>query len=65
MVTGKGWLYSICPLLEGGQVDKVTNENLQSSGPLWYTVNHQFEEYLSSAPTLRHLKGLKDVKFCQ
>jgi hypothetical protein len=44
---------------KGGQIDKVTDEDLVSWGPLWCTVNAHFEEYLSSVPTLRHLKDIK------
>jgi hypothetical protein len=45
---------------EGGQIDKVTDEDLASWDPLWCAVNARIEEYLSSVPALRHLK---DVKF--
>jgi hypothetical protein len=45
---------------EGGVVEKVTDEDLQSWGPLWCVVNTRFEDYLSSVLELRHLK---DVKF--
>jgi hypothetical protein len=45
---------------EGGQIDKVTDEDLASWGPLWCVVNAHFEEYLSSVHVLRYLK---DVKF--
>jgi hypothetical protein len=44
---------------EGGQIKKVTDEDLESWGPLWCIVNARFKEYLSSVPTLRHLKGVK------
>jgi hypothetical protein len=44
---------------EGGQIDKVMDEVLASWGPLWYAINARFEEYLSSVPALRHLKGVK------
>jgi hypothetical protein len=43
----------------GGLVDKVMDDDLESWGPLWCAVNDCFEEYLSSIPTLRHLKGVK------
>jgi hypothetical protein len=46
---------------EGGQIDKVTNEDLESWGPLWCAINAWFEEYLSFVPVLRHLKA----KRCQ
>jgi hypothetical protein len=45
---------------EGGLVDKKTNDDLESWGPLWCTVYNCFEEYLSYVPAL---KLLKDVKF--
>jgi hypothetical protein len=44
---------------EGVVVEKVTDEDLQSWGPLWCAVNTRFEDYLSSVPELRHLKGVK------
>jgi hypothetical protein len=44
---------------KGGQVDKVTGGDFQSWGPLWCIVNSHFEDYLSSVPRLRHLKGVK------
>jgi hypothetical protein len=44
---------------EGGLVEEVSDEDLQSWGPLWYAVNTRFEDYLSSVPELRHLKGVK------
>jgi hypothetical protein len=44
---------------EGGLVEKVTDEDLQSLGPLWCAVNTRFEDYLSSVPELRHLKDIK------
>jgi hypothetical protein len=43
---------------EGGLVEKVIDEDLQSWGPLWCTVNTHFEDYLSFVPKLRHLKGV-------
>jgi hypothetical protein len=44
---------------EAGLVDKVSDEDLQSWGPLWCVVNNCFEDYLSLVPALRHLKGVK------
>jgi hypothetical protein len=44
---------------EGGVVEKVTDEDLQSWGSLWCAVNTRFEDYLSSVLELRHLKGVK------
>jgi hypothetical protein len=44
---------------DGGLVDKVTNEDLQSCRPLWCAINTRFEDYFSSVPQLRHLKGVK------
>jgi hypothetical protein len=44
---------------EGGQIEKVTDEDLASWGPFRCAVNAHFEEYLSSVPVLRHLKGVK------
>jgi hypothetical protein len=44
---------------EGGQIDKVTNEDLASWDPLWCAVNARFEEFLSSIPRLRDMKGVK------
>jgi hypothetical protein len=44
---------------EGGQIEKVTNEDLASWGPYWRAVNDQFEEFLSSVPRLRELRGVK------
>jgi hypothetical protein len=44
---------------EGGVVEKMTDEDLQSWCPLWCAVNTRFEDYLSSVPELRHLKGVK------
>ena len=43
---------------EGGQIEKMTDEDLVSWGPLWCVVNACFE-YLSSILTIRHLKGIK------
>jgi hypothetical protein len=45
---------------EGGQIEKVTDEDLVSWGPYWRAVNARFEEFLSSVPGLR---DLRDVKF--
>jgi hypothetical protein len=45
---------------EGGQIEKVTDEDLASWGPYWRAVNAQFEEFLSSVIGLRELR---DVKF--
>jgi hypothetical protein len=45
---------------EGGQIEKVTDEDLVSWGPYWHAVNACFEEYLSRVPGL---KDLRDVKF--
>jgi hypothetical protein len=44
---------------EGGQIEKVTDEDLASWGPYWRAVNDQFEEFLSSVPRLRELRGVK------
>jgi hypothetical protein len=44
---------------EGGQIEKVTGEDLVSWGTYWRTVNARFEEFLSSVPGLRELKGVK------
>jgi hypothetical protein len=44
---------------EGGLVEKVSYEDLQSWGSLWCAVNTRFEDYMSSVPELRHLKGVK------
>jgi hypothetical protein len=44
---------------EGGVVEKMTDEDLQSWCPLWCAVNTRFEDYLSSVPELRYLKGVK------
>jgi hypothetical protein len=44
---------------EGGLVEKVSDEDYQSWGPLWCAVNTRFEDHLSSVPELRHLKGIK------
>jgi hypothetical protein len=44
---------------EGGLVEKVSDEDLQSWGLLWCVVNTCFKDYLSSVPELRHLKGVK------
>jgi len=44
---------------EAGVVEKVTDEDLQSWGPLWCAVNARFDNALSSAPELRHLMGVK------
>jgi hypothetical protein len=44
---------------EGGLVEKVTDEDLQSWGLLWCAVNTRFEDYLTSILELRHLKGVK------
>jgi hypothetical protein len=41
---------------EGGLVEKVTYEDLQS---WWCAVNTRFEGYLSFVPELRHLKDIK------
>jgi hypothetical protein len=53
-------VFNLSTTNEGGLVDKVIDEDLQSWGPLWYAVNTCFEDYLSSVPELR---DLKDVKF--
>jgi hypothetical protein len=44
---------------EGGQIEKVTDEDLASWGPYWRAVNDRFEEFLSSVPRLRELRGVK------
>jgi hypothetical protein len=44
---------------EGGQIEKVTDEDLASWGPYWHAVNARFEEFLSSVPRLRELRGVK------
>ena len=45
---------------EGGQIEKVMDEDLASWGPYWRVVNAQFEEFLSN---VIGLKELRDVKF--
>jgi hypothetical protein len=37
----------------------VTDEDLASWGPYWYTVNTRFKKYLSSVLGLRDLRGVK------
>jgi hypothetical protein len=44
---------------EGGQIEKVTDEDLASWGPYWRAVNDRFEEFLSGVPRLRELRGVK------
>jgi hypothetical protein len=44
---------------EAGQIEKVTDEDLASWGPYWCAINARFEEYLSSVPGLRDLRGVK------
>jgi hypothetical protein len=44
---------------EGGQIEKVTDEDLLSWGLYWRAVNARFEEFLSSVPRLRDLRGVK------
>jgi hypothetical protein len=44
---------------EGGQIEKVTDEDLASWGPYWRAINDRFEEFLSSVPGLRELRGVK------
>ena len=48
---------------EGGQIEKVTNEDLASWDPYWHAVNARFEEFLSNVSRLRKLKGVK-FSFC-
>jgi hypothetical protein len=52
-------VFSLSTTDEGGPVEKVIDEDLQSWSPLWCAVNTRFEDYLSSVPELRHLKGVK------
>jgi hypothetical protein len=52
-------LFYLSTTNEGGLVEKVTDEDLQSWGPLWCVVNTHFEDYLSFVLELRHLKGIK------
>jgi hypothetical protein len=44
---------------EGGQIEKVTDEDLASWGPYWHAVNARFEEYLSRVLGLKDLRGVK------
>jgi hypothetical protein len=44
---------------DGGQIEKVTDEDLASWGPYWHAFNDRFEEFLSSVPRLIELRGVK------
>jgi hypothetical protein len=44
---------------EAGQIEKVMDEDLASWGPYWRVFNDRFEEFLSSVPRLRELRGVK------
>ena len=44
---------------KGGQIEKVMDEDLASWDPYWSVVNAWFEEFLSSVPGLKELRGVK------